>query len=115
MASPGLPGLPRGWGRQEVGWTWYRGDMTDLPMPAPLPTPAPIGAGRPERADLEAAFQGVPSGWYTAQSLLPRYNAWAEQEGKEAVTAKTLGDALWRKLDLERRRAHGNVTAWFLP
>lgn len=81
--------------------------MTNLPTVAPLAPMMP----RPEAADVRAMLQGLEPGWYTSASLLPRYNAWADQNGRSATGAKHLGEALGR-MDFPRRKAHGNVRAY---
>lgn len=81
--------------------------MTDLPTVKPLAVV--------QGADLGPALTGVEPGWYKTADLLPRYNAWAESNGKPTVTGKTLGEAIRREYGAtQSRRAHGNVTMWYL-
>lgn len=83
--------------------------MVELPNVTPLSDP-----GRPaDTGGIRAVLQGLEPGWYVARDLLPRYNAWAEGTGHEAITAKNLGEAL-SHLGLQKRRAHGNVSAYLL-
>lgn len=80
--------------------------MSGLPNVAPIPGPAL------SRDDLVAALSGLEPGEYVTRDLLPRVNAWLENEGRAPVSAKTLGEHIGRVLQLERRRMRGNVSAW---
>lgn len=64
------------------------------------------------RDDLIQVLTGLAPGWYTSRDLLPRYNAWAADNGRESITAKTLGESVNRVLRLDRRNVHGNVRAF---
>lgn len=80
--------------------------MTDLPVVQPRKTVV--------EKDLHDALIGIEPGWYTSSDLLPRYLAWAGQNGKPEVSAKTLGEAIRRAFDPKRRRVVGNVALWYL-
>lgn len=88
--------------------------MVELPNVTPLSAPGdPIGV-RADIGGIRAMARGLEPGWYVARALLPRYNAWAEGSGHKAITAKALGEALSNSLTVQKRRAHGNVSAYLL-
>lgn len=73
---------------------------------------------RPNREDLIAALGPLadeePGKEYRSVELLPVYNAWAEQNGKAALTVKALGEVLAREVTLDRRSGHGHLSIWTL-
>jgi phage/plasmid-associated DNA primase len=46
--------------------------------------------------DMRAALAGLEPGWYTARALYPRYQAWAEQNGRPLTKRNGFGMALRR-------------------
>lgn len=81
-----------------------------------LPVPAPFVAGpaQPTIIDIRRALSGIQPGWYRSADLLPRYNAWAEQNGRPQTNARLLGIGIRHGLTPESRNLHGNLRAWNL-
>lgn len=62
---------------------------------------------------LRAAFHGIEPGWYRSADLLPRFNAWAKEAGKEEVSVKTLGEAISKELAC-RVKKRGHASVWWI-
>lgn len=76
-----------------------------------LPTPHPVP---PNASDLRSALASLAPGWYRASQLLPVFVAWARANGRQDITAKTLGESIVREFRPERRMAHGHVAVYDL-
>lgn len=62
--------------------------------------------------DLRSFLAGVKPDWYRTKDLYPRYLAWAQRQGKDPASAKTLGEMIRRVLRPDRRYAHGHLSVW---
>jgi len=69
---------------------------------------------RPSWDDLKNALMTVPPGDYATRELLPAYLAWAEKEGKPAVDAKQLGEALAQETCVETAGLRHGAKIWYV-
>lgn len=79
------------------------GDMTELP------DVAPVADTDLKQADLLPVLEGLAPGWYTSRDLVRRMNVWLASKGRDPVSAKTMGEAMARRLKLDRRNGPGHV------
>lgn len=61
--------------------------------------------------DVGKLFENLPDGWYSTDDLLPKYNAWAEENGREVVGPSEFGGFLGREYkDAHTQKTRGRTS-----
>lgn len=78
----------------------------------PVVTPQRPTTARLTLEEMHGFLGGIVPGWYSTRDLHVRYTAWANREGKDVVSVKTLGESIRVRLQPDRQFKRGGQSIW---